>query len=309
MIRTVFILPLAEGDVCRVNYTIQSIRSNCIDYKIAIVLDGVKSIESVATGDDISFHDAEYLSKGHWGAIWLNQMKVMKYYALSDLTNENTLYIKIDSDALVLRKGIYERAHTLFQSRPKIGQLGQVYSDCVGNRLKNAGWQNFYEKTYGLRGLKLFLTGKTHSPEYEVSILTRVKSWLRYRKYIRDNDEPHTYGIGGCYILSDACVHSIIDTGVIEEKTFLLTPDFGEDALMGLLVGSVGYTKLDDVADQGLFAVGGLYNKTTDTFRANPVEIAKRGHYIIHPFKFGYVCDNFTMSEDELVQILIQKST
>lgn len=305
MVTTVFVLPLAQGDVCRVGYTIESIRKHCHDYIIAIVLDGVQYSEELPQGDDVEYHSARYLSKGHWGAIWLNQMTAIKTYWQSDRTDSNTIYIKIDSDAVVVRDGLYQRASTLFHSRPTVGQLGQVYTDSVGNRLLNAGWQNFYTKTFGWRGLKMFLTGKLPSGISNLGWIERWRAWQKYREYIQGANEPHSYAIGGCYILRNECVEAIVGSGVIDSTTFLLTPDFGEDALMGLLVSATGFDKMDDVADDGLFAVGGLYNKYDDYFRANPVEIARRGHYIVHPFKFGYRDKDKSITEQELVHQLM----
>jgi len=308
MIAMVFILPLAQGDVCRVGYTIQSIRTNCTNYKIAVVLDGVDSKEALPIGDDIAYHQATYCSKGHWGAIWLNQMMVIKHYATSANTDRETIYVKIDSDALIIKSGLYERASALFSSRPSVGQIGQVFTDCVGHRLYNHGWMNFYSKTYGIRGLRMFLLGDTCSDSPKVSVKERFLSWVKYRTYIKKSKEPHTYAIGGCYILRSTCVDAVIATGVIDDKMFLLTPDFGEDALMGLLVGVCQFDKMDDVSDGGLFAVGGLYNKYDDVFRANPLEIANRDHYIIHPFKFGYKDDSLILNEQELIRQLVEQA-
>lgn len=308
MLTSVFVLPLAQGDVGRVAYTIESIRANCTDYIIAIVLDGIDSTDGLPTGDDLEYHTARYHSKGHWGAIWLNQMAVIKFYSISARTNQNTIYIKIDSDALVLKSGLYERAFAIFSSRPNVGQIGQVYTDCVGNRLKNQGWVNFYEKTFGIRGLRMFLFGKCCPGFPKIGLKSRVVAWLRYREYIKGNSEVHSYAIGGCYILRSSCVEAVIELGVIDEKTFLLTPDFGEDALMGLIIGACQFDKMDDVSDGGLFAVGGLYNKYDDVFRANPLDIAKRGHYIIHPFKFGYKNEDIAINEHDLVVQLIEQA-
>ncbi|MER2491832.1 hypothetical protein [Catenovulum sediminis] len=307
MYKLIFVLPLGDADAQRVHYTIKSIRKYCTDYLISVVLDGVKNPSALPVGDDIEYLDAKYKSGGHWGAIWLNQMHAMCAYIDHPKTDDNTLFVKIDADALIVQEGFYQRAKALFNSRPKAGQIGQVYTDSVGNRLVNKGWQNFYHKTLGWRGYKKFILGKAANGQFSKNLSARLQAYQTYANLVKKNPAPHEYAIGGCYCLTQQFVADFYRKGLLDANPFLFTPEFGEDAIMGLYVGALGYTLLDDTMDQGLFAVGGMYNKYDDAFRANPLKIAQRGHTVIHPFKFGYQDNSIQLDEFELADKLLNQ--
>ena len=300
MLKIVFFIPLGEGDSSRVHYTIDSIRRFCNDYRIVVILDGVTSREQLPDGGDIDYHVAQYQSHGHWGAIWINQMSSMVQLMASDEIYDQTVFVKIDADAILVRYGFYKRAHAIFNSRKRVGQIGQAFSDVSGRRLLNLGWQHFSQKTVGLLGLKLFLTAKS-SREIN-GYKQRIEAWLRYRKLVKANPAPYEYSIGGCYCLSYQFLKEFIQSKQLDNPPFMFTPTFGEDAIMGLMVGALGFDIVDDSLDHGLFAVGGIYDRTNQSFRVNPLDIAKRGHIVIHPFKFGYDDQDGKHPEDELVK-------
>lgn len=304
MLQLVFVLPLGPNDIERFHYTIESIRKYCEYFKVLVILDGVEQGNSFPTGEDIEYHTAHYLSKGHWGAIWLNQMLGFEYAMKHLAVDEQSVFVKIDADALVIKDGFHQRANALFASRTSAGLIGQVYSDVTGSRLLNLGWENYYKKTVGLRGLKLFLSGQ--SCVEGSSTGQRFRAWKAYRKIVRANPAPHHFGIGGCYCLSFSFLKKFVDLNLCLDSPFRFTPRFGEDAIMGLTVGSIGFDLLDDSMDGGLMAVGGMYSSNQKCFRVSPLDIAARNHTVIHPFKYGYKDDKNAYSESELVEKLLR---
>lgn len=298
MNKLIFILPVCEADLVRVNYTVESIKRHCDNYTIIIVADGIKEHSSLPTGANIKIYASPNPTFGHWGKIWLNQMNAMAEILSNENVNDQTLYVKIDADAVVVKPGFYERLISLIETRPNTGVIGQVSYGSTGNYLSNKGHKNYFTKSLGWRGLRNFVFND-FSPSLEEN-LKRIKAWLNFKKFIKANKFPERFPIGGCYVLTHDAVSFYADNQETIESIFRYTPSLGEDVITGLIFGSQ-YNLLDDTMNNGSFAVGGMYDKTNECFRANPLTIAARGHHIIHPTKFGYFDDKIKLNELELV--------
>jgi hypothetical protein len=126
---------------------------------------------------------------------------------------------------------------------------------------------------------------------------------------VKQAPSPEKYAIGGCYIISGAFLDALNASNLLNQNPFLSQPNYGEDAITGLVVQALGFNVIDDVLDDGIFAVGGIYNKYEETFRCDPREIKKRNHIIIHPVKFGYKNNTVELSEDQLVKELLDDTS
>lgn len=301
MNKLIFILPVCEADLVRVHYTVDSIKRHCDDYKIVIVADGVRDPSSLPKGSNIKMNVPKAPTHGHWGKIWLNQMNAMSEAASKEDINGQTLYVKIDADAVVVKPGFYERLTSLIETRPNTGVIGQISYGSTGNYLSNKGHENYFKKSLGWRGLRDFVFSD-FSPSLKEN-LKRFKAWLNFKKLIKANDFPERFPIGGCYVLTHSAVSFYTANRKAMESTIEYTPNLGEDVITGLIFGSK-FNLLDDTMNNGSFAVGGIYDRTNKRFRANPLTIAKRGHHIIHPTKYGYFDQETTVDELELVNKL-----
>ena len=301
----VFILPIAAGDVSRAINTIKSINRFCSEHIILCSLDGNFSAETIKSLPNTYVFPSLITSKGHWGAIWHNQFRSLLDYKKKHKTTEETIYIKIDSDAIILRNGLYERAYRIMYTRKKIGLIGQINNDVNGLTLTNDGWKNYYIKMLGWGGFRDFVIKAVMPSEINVSLSERFARYSVFKSLVRKTKAPEKYAIGGCYIVSDAFLSELERSKLLETNPFLLRPNYGEDAITGLVVQALGFNIIDDVLDDGIFAVGGIYNKYEEVFRCDPRDIRKRNHIVIHPVKFGYKSSISNLSEDELVKELI----
>lgn len=305
MKKLVFILPIAQGDIQRAVNTINSINLFCADHVILCSLDGRFSAPEVEKLDNTRVFHSPITSKGNWGAIWHNQFHALLEYKASGECAENCIFVKIDSDAIVVREGLFERASKIMATRNRIGLMGQINNDVNGQALSNNGWKNYYSKMVGWRGYRDFVLHAKSVDGNTLSFKEKVKRYRYFKSLVKRAPSPEKYAIGGCYIVSSAFLSALHDSKLLEQNPFLSQPNYGEDAITGLVVQALGFNVIDDVLDEGIFAVGGIYNKYEEVFRCDPREIKKRNHIVIHPVKFGYKDSNTELSENELVKELL----
>jgi len=309
MKKLVFILPIAQGDVQRALNTINSINMFCSDHLILCSLDGSFSAPEIQALDNTHVFQAPLTSKGHWGAIWHNQFHALLQYKSSGKCASDCIFVKIDSDAVVVRQGLFERANRIMKSRKDIGLMGQINNDVNGQTLNNNGWKNYYSKMVGWRGYRDFVMRATFVAGESLPLGEKVKRYRYFTSLVKQAPSPEKYAIGGCYIISGAFLDALNASNLLNQNPFLSQPNYGEDAITGLVVQALGFNIIDDVLDDGIFAVGGIYNKYEKTFRCDPREIKKRNHIIIHPVKFGYKNNTVELSEDQLVKELLDDTS
>lgn len=303
MIQALFFIPVGPKDTQRAAATVRSIRQFCADYKIFLLLDGprAESLPPEINGADVSIQENPHPSLGHWGKIWQMQcLAMVRALADSDVAAQ-AIFVKIDADALVVRAGLVERAQALFRSRPRAGQIGQCFCNILGARLPNRGWANFYQKMYGWRGLYRF----TQSSLRQGAGLTRGRQTYQRFRALLDQAHGHGYvdgefAIGGSYLLRREVVAALATPGLLEDTPFLHLASTGEDGVMTVYVYASGYAAMDDIADGGIFAVEGK------AFRIDPLVLKERGHYILHPTKYGHELGEGFISEEQLVELLLR---
>lgn len=303
MINAVFLIPVGPKDIERVAQTVKSIRGYCKDYRIFLLLDGVSPelLHYEVISPDIRIITHQTPTKGHWGKIWLRQCQALIEAARGDDLADDVIFVKIDADAVVVRSGFVERAQGILRTRTNVGQLGQCFSNIIGGRLRNRGWGIFFSKMLGWRGLYRFVLEGLRQDE--VSVPGAVSRFLRFRHIVHQAEEngyaPGDFAVGGCYVLSKAAVVSMSRDRSLRQSPFLLLPGVGEDVVMTLYLYHLGYSAADDTSDGGIFAVEGKH------FRSNPRTLKARGHYVLHPVKYGYEEDGKLLTESELVDDLL----
>ena len=302
MIHALFFIPVANNDTGRVVWTVRSIRKYCPGSRIFLLLDGPKAnaLDQELIGPDLTVSENPVPTGRHWGKIWQMQCKAMVKALADPAVAPTAIFVKIDADAVVLRAGLVERAQGLFASRPSAGQLGQCFTNVLGGRLQNAGWANYFVKMCGWRGLRHFVQG---GHQEKTGLLYSVKAFVALRKLLRSAHRngyvDGEFAIGGSYILRREVVQSLGAQGVLDQSPFLLLRNTGEDGVMTPYVYAAGFAAMDDVADEGLFAIEGK------ELRIDPFVLKLRGHYIIHPTKYGHTRDGHNLTEEELVARLV----
>lgn len=302
MIEALFFIPVCTADTERVLWTVESIRKYCPGSRMYLLLDGpqVAQIDARIYGNDMVIRENQSPTGRHWGKIWQMQCQAMVDTLDDPLISKSAIFVKIDADALVLRTGLVERAQAIFRHRPSVGQLGQCFTNILGGRLHNAGWANYYRKMHGWRGLLRFLRSGSSS---RLGTIEAVRAYWRFRTLLNqaraNGYVDGEFAIGGAYILRREVVKALAAPGRLEHSPFLFLHDTGEDGVMTPYVYAAGYSAMDDVSDGGLFAIEGK------AIRMDPFLLKNRGHYIIHPTKYGHKGDSYNFSESELVQKLI----
>lgn len=301
MIEAIFFIPLAKGDVFRVCNTVTSIRRFCENVRIYLLLDGASpgALNPSLLGPDVVVVENAEPSQRHWGKIWSMQCQAMVDALAASDVSEQAIFVKIDADAILIRPGLVERAQRIFATRPAAGQLGQCFSNILGGRLANAGWGNFYRKMMGWRGLVRFLRRGAATR----ALLGALDAHRRFRQLmtaaISHGYTAGEFAIGGSYILRRAVVEHLARPGLLVNSPFLWLPDTGEDGVMTPYVYAAGYSLMDDGSDGGIFAIEGK------AIRMDPNLLKLRGHYIVHPTKYGHEKGDIRMDEDQLVKSLL----
>lgn len=300
MIEAVFFIPLAKGDISRVANTVTSIRLFSKSARIYLLLDGPSraDLNPNLLGPDVVVVENAEPTQRHWGKIWSMQCRAMVSALAASDVSEQAIFVKIDADAILIRPGLGERAQRIFASRPAAGQLGQCFSNILGGRLGNAGWGNFYRKMMGWRGLLRFV----RQGAARRNLAGALGSYRRFRHLVTlataNGYTPGEFAIGGSYILRRAVVEHLAQPGLLADSPFLWLPDTGEDGVMTPYVYAAGYSLMDDSSDGGIFAIEGK------AFRIDPSVLKARGHYIVHPTKYGHKQGGVHMDEDQLVKSL-----
>lgn len=303
-ISAVFVIPLGPRDLARVGWTIQSIRRHCKNFHIMLLLDGPRTsdLPEGISGVDLSIREATPPSLGHWGKIWLMQCRAMVDALTLHGLDDDAVFIKIDADALIVRHGLIERAQRIFATRPAAGQIGQCFSSVLGGRLANAGWANFFRKMSGWRGLVRLVQGALAEGE---GFFSGVAAHREFRALLaRAGKFGYTDGefaIGGSYILRRAVVERL--EPLLPSSPFRFLSATGEDGVMTPYVYATGHAAFDDVSDGGIYAVEGK------EFRVDPFVLLERGHYILHPTKYGHAANGYQLSEAELVERIMGQSS
>lgn len=301
MIEAIFFIPLARGDLARVGNTVTSIRLFGENARIYLLLDGASSadLDPALLGGDVIVMENPVPTRRHWGQIWAMQCRAMVAALSAPDVSPQAIFVKIDADAILVRPGLVERAQRIFATRPAAGQLGQGFSNILGGRLANAGWGNFYRKMTGWRGLLRFVRQGLARRD----LAGALGAHRRFRQLMAlATSHGYTAGefaIGGSYILRRAVVEHLARPGVLADSPFLWLPDTGEDGVMTPYVYAAGYSLMDDGSDGGIFAVEGK------AIRMDPGLLKARGHYIVHPTKYGHEQGGVHMDEDQLVQSLL----
>lgn len=301
MIEVVFFIPLAKGDLSRVANTVGSIRMFCDNPRIYLLLDGASPamLDPGLLGSDVVVLENPVPTQRHWGKIWAMQCRAMVEALAAPDVSKHAIFVKIDADAILVRRGLADRAQRIFATRPAAGQLGQGFTNILGGRLTNAGWGNFYRKMLGWRGLLRFVRQGLARRDLSGAL----GAYQRFRELMAlAASHGYTAGefaIGGSYILRRAVVEYLARADVLSESPFLWLPDTGEDGVMTPYVYAAGYSLMDDGSDGGIFAVEGK------AIRIDPTLLKARGHYIVHPTKYGHEQGGVHMDEAQLVQSLL----
>src|SRR5437016_1996449 len=116
MIEALFFVPVGPNDARRALWTVQSIRAHCSDHRIHLLLDGPdpRTLPSQLSGPDICIHCKTLPTRGNWGRIWLMQCLAMSETLKDPNVSPRAVFVKMDSDAVVLRSGLIERAQAIF---------------------------------------------------------------------------------------------------------------------------------------------------------------------------------------------------
>jgi hypothetical protein len=306
MIDTLFFLPVAAKDVDRAVHTVRSIRKYCDDYRIHLLLDGPDPSllpEELTGRDDIRVRSTIPPSKGHWGKIWLAQIRAMIEADAEPDVARNAIFVKIDADALIIRPGFAARARQIFSTRPMAGQIGQVFSNVRGARFANAGWQNYLRKLVGWRGMREFIRGALREKEGVRAGLRAYRSFKAIVSGAQANG--YVFGdicIGGCNVARRELIAALGRKVALDNSPFRFLPVLGEDSVMTLHCYWLGFAPVDDSSDGGLFGV------EVAKFRVDPFLLKDRGHFVVHSLKYGHRADGRDLSESELVEALLESS-
>ena len=305
MISACFFIPLSPKDAQRVLWTIESIRLHCSDYRIFVLLDGTRD---QFRGVEIAGEDVEIIwtskpSGGHWGQIWQMQNSAMVVALNRGDIAEDCIFVKMDADALVVRPGLVERAQSILAQDPTIGQVGQCYMNIVGQPLPNKGWANYFTKMRGPLG-PLRMTKRLRT--IGTGWCGCIREWFRYRALLSaalsNGYRLGEFAIGGAYILRLATVSRLHRDGWLTKSPFRFLSNSWEDVTMTPHVYAVGFRAADDGEENGIFAICG------EEPWIHPLRLRERGHYIIHPIKYGATLTPPYLTEAELAQVLLHNA-
>jgi len=301
MIEAVFLLPVCKKDAERVVWTIKSIRKNCSNYYIYVIVDCPPEDfpATAASGQNTELVYPRKLSKGDWGQVWDNRAEVMvRALERNDLSPE-CIFVKMDADAMVVRSGLVERAQTIFRHYPCCGQLGQCYFNISGYPLENKGYANYFRKRTALFGLiKAFVI--LCSQKFNLKEALRLTLRLKYL-FVSASDngyKPGVFAIGGAYILRYDAVRKMHEAGWLTDSPLSKVLRGVDDFTTTPHIYAVGYKACDDVGVGGIFAI-------VKELWIHPIELCQRGHYIIHPVKYGVTLQKPYMSESELADFFL----
>jgi hypothetical protein len=301
MIETLFFLPVAAKDAVRAGYAVRSIRKYCAHYRIYLLLDGLapSALAADLIAPDVVLRQASPPSGGNWGRIWHFQVRTMAEANRENDLSPDAVFIRMDSDALVIREGFTRRAQRIFSTRPKAGQIGQTFSNIRGARFPNAGWVNYLEKMQGWRGIRQFVGAALKARE---GALSGFRAWRQFCAIIREaKDQGYVTGdiCLGCFNVIRRDVVRAMAERLTAPTPFRFLPILGDDISMTLHIYWLGYAPVDDTSDDGLCGI------EVGKFRIDPFVLKARGHYAVHPLKYGYSDANRTLSEAELVDALL----
>jgi hypothetical protein len=303
MIEAVFFLPVAAKDVNRAAYAVRSIRKYCEQYRIYLLLDGCdpSALAPELSGQDIRILCANLPSGGNWGKIWLLQIRGMVEANREPDVSADAIFVRIDADALIIRKGLTERAKRIFLTRPAAGQIGQTFSNVRGARFANAGWSNYITKIMGWRGLLQFIRAAHREGE---GLKAGLQAFLDFRAIVKGAvANSYVYGeicLGCCNAMRRELIAAMSARISIDKSPFRFLPILGDDIVMTLHTYWLGYAPMDDSSDDGLCGI------EVKGFRVNPFVLKNRGHYVLHPLKYGYHAEGHDLNEDELVSALLK---
>jgi hypothetical protein len=303
MIETLFFIPVAAKDSVRAGYAVQSIRKFSEDYRIHLLLDG-QSPETLAAdlkGDDVRIMEIPAPSHGNWGKIWQHQCRCMIQALNEPDVSAQALFIRMDADAILIRKGASQRARKIFSTRPKAGQIGQTFSSIRGARFHNAGWSNYLRKMMGWRGTRQFLLQAMREGD---SLFGGLRAHRDFRAIVNG-------AIANGYVLGDIClggfnvmrrelIAAMAARIPVETTPFRYLPIVGDDIVLTLYTYWLDFAPIDDSSDDGLCGV------EANRFRMDPFTLKRRGHYALHPLKYGHHADGIDLDEAGLVAALTQ---
>lgn len=302
MIEAVFLLPICPKDEERAVWTIRSIRQHCSNYFVLVLADGARDsfVGNVRNADNIDVRYFPTPSNRHWGRIWQMQNEgLIEALGRQDLGHD-CVFVKIDSDAVIVRPGMVERAQALLAADPRIGQLGQCKRNIVGKSLENRGWQSYFARRTTPLGLAKacgLLLRQTRNPVEAVRLTLRLR---RLFDLARGNGySDGEFAIGGSYILSRAAVEAMLRDGWLTDSPFRHFPTVGEDVMMTPHIYASGFRASDDVDPDGIFAICGVEPWI------HPEELKRRGNYIIHPTKYGVTRFAEKLTEPQLIDRLL----
>jgi hypothetical protein len=304
MIKCCFFIPLGPSDFPRILWAIESIKRYSDEFLIYVLADRPFdtniATEISATGAEIIWTNE--VSKGHWGKIWLMQVAAMGSALRRQDLSDDCIFVKMDADALLVRNGMHRRARELFRFYPAAGIIGQCNFNISGHAQVNQGWANFFKKTQGIRGLARFskvLASEGRSP------LSCFGLWLRYRRIfseaVRNGYRLGEFPNGGTYVIRPAAIKKVMDDGWLPDSPFRYTATIGDELIMTVQIYATGYRTLDDVGENGIFAICGKEPWI------HPLDLMKRGHFVIHSTKYGVTRFQPTLTEEQLVRVLLRK--
>jgi len=300
MVSTIFFLPLAVRDIERAAYTVRSIRKYCNDYRLYFLVDGFDPglLPPELIGQDGRIRCASEPSKGHWGLIWQTLIHAMIAANGENDVSPDAIFVKIDADALIIREGFGERIRRILSTRPAAGQVGQNFFFFFCARFANTGWSNHMHKMIGARGLWHFVRNALKQGEGPGAGFGAFRDYrAMMRKAAANGYVFGDFCMGGCFALRRDLVARMADNPIDRMSRFL--PVFPDDVITTPYVYSLGFAAIDDAADDGIFAIEGKQ------LRVDPFILQKRGHYVIHPLKYGHRAHGHDLDEAQLVSALI----
>jgi len=144
----------------------------------------------------------------------------------------------------------------------------------VGSMKTGEGWRAGFSAFFDVRAL-----------------MKRAKATGGYR--------PGEYALGGAFILRKEVIKTLESEKFLRPTPFrFLIYEQCEDVIMTPYVYAVGYSAMDDVSDGGIFGIEGK------EFRVDPFVLKARGHYIVHPTKYGHQAHGRMLNEAELIAAL-----
>ena len=192
--------------------------------------------------------------------LWGNDLTLRRVFHEAHRLFESPLYLKIDPDALIIGAGLEDALHSAFSSHPECGLLGTYQTDWNGAQRDLSYWRE-----------RMLNQSKALGKPYRLAIQNGYQ--------VGDGVQ------GGAYVLSRACLNSIIKHGwMLGCDNYNPSNERGrhvaEDSLIAMLTFAAGYT-VGEIGgpDQafGLWDVG---------LPMSPEDLVRQNRIVTHAIKY-----------------------